>query len=331
MEHSLKLAQAVLVVPHNLCEVLACDECKQEHWFEAMWSEYWALTINDTFDLVELPAGCKAVSTCWVLKVKSPDLPYKARFVGHGFSQKPGIDYDDTYAPVLCLENLRLLLAYAVVNGHVIHSMDINNAFLQAKLHEEVYVTQPEGFIDPERPHHVLRLKRALYGLKQAPLAWNRTLNSFLISIGFVATHADPCLYTVHDHGARDDGDTASYDPELHRVFMHSSSSKPTVILSVYVDDLLIVGALADVKTVKSKLHNQFHIKDFGPVKAILSIDMIYDNNTGTLDISQSSKIVDLATEFQLAGSKPLLCPLPASTNLHVIKHTAHTHTGLKF
>ncbi len=98
--------------------------------------------------------------------------------------------------------------------------MDINNMFLQAKLNKEVYVTQPEGFVDPERPHHVLRLKRALYGLRQAPLAWNWTLNAFLIEIGFIATSADACLYTLHAHDAESDRDHGleAYNSGLHQV-----------------------------------------------------------------------------------------------------------------
>lgn len=108
MNHTLKLAQNVLVVPQNLQEVLACDKHKHKKWFEAMRSEYWALTINDTFNLIKLPAGCKAVSTHWVFKVMAPDIPYKVHFMGHGFLQKQGIDYNNTYAPVLWLKNLCL-------------------------------------------------------------------------------------------------------------------------------------------------------------------------------------------------------------------------------
>lgn len=114
-----------------------------------MCQEYDVLVANDIFDLVPLPPGRQAISTCWVLWLKAPGI-YKARWVACGFSQKLGIDYNNTYAPVVRLENLCLMLAYAVMCGYVIHSMDINNAFLQADLHEEVYVTQPEGFVNCE-------------------------------------------------------------------------------------------------------------------------------------------------------------------------------------
>jgi hypothetical protein len=329
MDTALHLAQNTTTVPRTFREVLASDERKL--WMAAMQSEFHALVMNNTFELVELPTGRRAVSTRWVLKLKALGV-YKARFVARGFSQKQGIDFDDTYAPVLRLENLRLLLAHAVQNGYVIHSMDINNAFLQANLHEEVYVTQPEGFIDPNRPHHVFKLKRALYGLKQAPLAWNRTLDAFLIKIGFVAAQADPCLYTLHNHGASSDSDAGPYNPELHRLFVHTPiDGKPLVFLSVYVDDLLVVGMSVDVEVVKEHLRNRFHVKDFGPVSTILGIDVIYDISAGTLDILQEQKILDLATEFQLIGTKPLGCPLPAGTDLHVIESTPHAYASLKF
>jgi len=173
------------------------------------------------------------------------------------------------------LENLRLLLVYAVMNSFITHSMDINNAFLQANLHEEVYVTQPEGFVDADHPRCVLRLKCALYRLKQAPLMWNQTLDAFLTEIGFSAASTDPCLYTLHNHSAMTEGDQSMYNPELHTIFINSdATSTPQVILSVYVDDLLIIRLPSNVETVKEQLQKRFCIKDFGPVTTILGINV---------------------------------------------------------
>ena len=144
MQCELECAQHTTSVPHTFQEVLRSAE--RDQWLATMCCEYDALVMNDTFDLIKLPAGRQAISTWWVLKLKSPGI-YKACFVACRFSQKPGVDYDDTYAPVVLLENLQLLLAHVVMHGLVVHSMDIYNAFLQAELHEEVYITQPEGFI----------------------------------------------------------------------------------------------------------------------------------------------------------------------------------------
>jgi len=133
-------------------------------------------------------------STCWVLKIKH-DGSYKARWVARGFSQHEGIDYLDTYTPVLRLENLRFLLAYAILMGYEIHSMDVD---LQALLDEDIYVSQAEGFESKEHPDYVCCLIRALYGLKEAPLAWNCTLNQYLLDLGFESAPADPCVYPYH-------------------------------------------------------------------------------------------------------------------------------------
>ncbi len=99
----------------------------------------------------------------------------------------------------------------------------------------------------------------------------------------------------------------------------------------VYVDDLLIVGAQDDVDVVKQKLSTHFHIKDFGSVSSILGINVTYDSTAGMLNICQKQKIINLANEFNLAGAKPLLCPLPAGTNLSVVEHTSCGHSELKY
>jgi histone deacetylase 1/2 len=218
------------------------------------------------------------------------------------------------------------------MNGHVVHLMDVNNVFLQVDLHEEIYVMQPEGLVNPDWPHHVYRLKKVLYGLKQAPLAWNCTLNAFLIQISFTVASVDPCLYTLHNHCASSDSDQGPYDPELHCTFIHSSSGgRLLVILSVYVDDLLIVGLPVDVDAIKKQLCQWFHIKDFGSVSTILVIDVVYNTSAGTLDISQQQKILNLATEFKLLRAKLLSCPLPVGTDLRVVELTSLTHASLKF
>jgi hypothetical protein len=329
MDHVLNLAHHTTTVLCTFKEVMVSDAWEQ--WLVAMQCEIDMLVLNDIFNLILLPASWQAISTCWVLKLKALDAS-KVRFVACSFLQEAGVNFDNMYAPVLQLENLHLLLAYAMMNGYTVHSMDINNVFLQADLHEEIYVTQPEGFVDPDWLHHVFCLKKALYSLKQAPLAWNCTLDSFLVMIGFIAVSADLCLYALHNHCATNDSDEGPYDPELHHIFMHSSlDGKLIVLLSVYVDDLLIIGLPDNVERVKKQLHQHFHIKDFGPVSAILRIDVVYDISAGTLDISQQQKIIDLTTEFGLLNAKPLLCLLLASTDLHVVEWTSLEHAPLKF
>jgi len=155
-------------LPTTLSKVVL-SSAKTE-WLAAMKHEFDAIVLNGIFELCPLPPGQKAISMRWVLKIKH-DGSYKARWVACGFSQHEGIDYLDTYAPVLRLENLSFLLAYAILMGYEIHSMDVNNAFLQALLDKDIYISQAEGFESKEHPDYICRLICALYGLKQAPLA----------------------------------------------------------------------------------------------------------------------------------------------------------------
>jgi len=158
-----------------------------------------------------------------LLKIK-PDGSYKARWVACDFSQHEGIDYLDTYMPVLGLKNLRFLLAYAILMGYEIHSMDVDNAFLQALLN--IYVSQAEGFKSKEHPDYICCLIRALYGLKQAPLAWNCTLNQYLLDLGFESTPADPCVYLYHESSKCNE----AYENEMHSTFCLNTTNH-TVIL----------------------------------------------------------------------------------------------------
>jgi len=106
--------------------------------------------------------------------------------------------FDETFAPVIRMENLRLLLAIATAFDYEIHQMDVDTAFLNAKLSEEVFLDHPEGFIDKEHPSNVCKLLRSLYGLKQAPYKWNRTIDQHLHASGYQPTVADPSIYVKH-------------------------------------------------------------------------------------------------------------------------------------
>ncbi len=191
-------ATATMREPCNFREAMVSPDAHL--WLLAMQKEIHSILDNATWILVPLPAGRRAVDTRWTYKVKILasgllDCP-KARFVAKGYSQIYGVDYDETYAPVVCMEVLRLLLAYAVLHQLNVHLMDVTTAFLHADIDNEIYVRQPEGFVDQEHPDWVCRLNKSLYGLKQAPLLWNRTINLHLQSSGFNPTNGDPCVYT---------------------------------------------------------------------------------------------------------------------------------------
>jgi hypothetical protein len=131
---------------------------------------------NQVWELVDPPPGCKPIGTKWVWKNKEREkgevVRNKSRHVAQGFSQKEGIDYEETFAPVACLEAIRILLAFSIVKGFKLHQMDAKSTFLNGVLEEEVYVRQPQGFESEKYPHQVYKLRKVLYGLKQALRAW---------------------------------------------------------------------------------------------------------------------------------------------------------------
>nr|GFD19103.1 retrovirus-related Pol polyprotein from transposon TNT 1-94 [Tanacetum cinerariifolium] len=127
-------------------------------------------------------------------------LKNKARLVARGYHQEEGIDFEESFAPVARLEAIHIFLAYAAHKNMVVYQMDLKTAFFNGNLREEVYVSQPDGFMDQDNPNHVYKLKKALYRLKQAPRAWYDMLSSFLISQDFSKVSVDPTLF-IHRNG----------------------------------------------------------------------------------------------------------------------------------
>ncbi|GJR16444.1 putative ribonuclease H-like domain-containing protein [Tanacetum coccineum] len=147
-----------------------------ESWVEAMQEELLQFKIQKVWTLVDLPYGKKAIGTKWVYRNKKDErgivVRNKARLVAQGYKQEEGIDYDEVFAPVARIEAIRLFLAYASFMNFLVYQMDVKSAFLYGTIEEEVYVSQPLGFVDPEFPEKVYKVEKALYGLHQAPRAW---------------------------------------------------------------------------------------------------------------------------------------------------------------
>jgi hypothetical protein len=144
---------------------------------------------NQVWELVDPPPGCKPIGTKWVWKNKDGEkgevVRNKSRLVAQGYSQKEGIDYEETFAPVARLEAIRILLVFSVAKGFKLYQMDVRSAFLNGVLEDEVFVRQPLGFESEKYPHRVYKLRKALYGLKQVPRAWYSRLRGFLFKRGF--------------------------------------------------------------------------------------------------------------------------------------------------
>ena len=152
------------------------EAVQKKEWVEAMTEEYQSIMKNDVWDIVLKQEGKSIVSSKWIFKIKHAAdgsiEKYKARFVAIGFSQKEGIDYEETFAPVARYTPIRIIMALTSIMKWDLHQMDVKTAFLNGVIEEEVYIEQPQGFEVEDRRTHVCKLKKALYGLKQAPRSW---------------------------------------------------------------------------------------------------------------------------------------------------------------
>ncbi|GJR33760.1 retrovirus-related pol polyprotein from transposon TNT 1-94 [Tanacetum coccineum] len=170
----------------------------------------------------------------------------KARLVAQGYNQQEGIDFDETYAPVARLESIRILLAYACAHDFKLFQMDVKSAFLNGFINEEVYVAQPPGFVDFEKPNHVFKLKKALYGLKQAPKAWYDRLKAFLLDHLYTMGLVDNTLFT-------------------------KKRNSHTIIVQIYVDDIIFGSTCQEHCDDFSKImHDEFEMSMMGELNFFL-------------------------------------------------------------
>ncbi|GKE80973.1 retrovirus-related pol polyprotein from transposon TNT 1-94 [Tanacetum coccineum] len=171
-------------------------------WIDAMQEEIHEFKRLKVWELVPCPDKVFLIKLKWIYKVKTDEfgrvLKNKARLVAQGFRQEEGINFEESFALVARIEAIRIFVANTAYKNMKIYQMDVKKAFLNGELKEEVYVSQPEGFVNQNNLSHVYKLKKALYGLKQAPRAWYDMLSSFLISQQFSKGAVDPTLFTWH-------------------------------------------------------------------------------------------------------------------------------------
>jgi hypothetical protein len=186
-------------VPRNYKEAIASRDAKQ--WKEAIDKEVKSICDNGTFELVKHHGS--VIGCSWLFKIKYKQdgtiEKYKARIVAQGFSQRYGVDFQETYAPVAKLKSIRTILALAALNQLILHQMDVETAFLNGTLIENVYMKPPEGFGNQQGM--VCKLLKTLYGLKQSPREWNTELDTYLKSQGYSPTEADCCIYSCWKAG----------------------------------------------------------------------------------------------------------------------------------
>nr|GEW89364.1 retrovirus-related Pol polyprotein from transposon TNT 1-94 [Tanacetum cinerariifolium] len=186
--------------PHSEASSSGDISSTESTYFQAMHDEIHEFDRLQVCELVPQPDCVMTIALKWIYKVKLDEygdvLKNKARLVAKGYGQKEGIDFEELFAPVARIEDIRIFIANAASKNMTIYQMDVKTAFVNDELKEKVYVSQPEGFVGADHPTHVYRLKKALYGLKQAPRAWYNTLSRFLLDNKFSKGAVDPTLFT---------------------------------------------------------------------------------------------------------------------------------------
>lgn len=281
-------------------------------WKNAIASELKSLVDNSTWEVVPLPEGRKAIGSKWVFKIKENAdgsiEKYKARLVAKGFSQQYGIDYEETFSPVAKFESIRVLLSLAAKLNLKLEQMDVITAFLNGELDEDIYVEIPDGLgINETIPEQklVLKLKKALYGLKQSPRLWNKTIDEFMISIGFGKSTADPCIYVKHD------------------------DSGSIILLSIYVDDLILASNSDKLlEQTKTALKERFAMSDLGKLQYCLGIQIRRNDKTGSVFIHQNKFLNSILSKFNMQDCKPVKTPQKPGLKLSKKMCTHHQKKG---
>jgi hypothetical protein len=232
--------------------------------------------------------------TKWIFKNKQDAngivIQNKARLVAQDFSQVKGIDFGETFAPVACLESIRILLAYASRHNFKLQQMDVKSAFLNGSLNELVFIKQPPGFENPKFPNHVYKLDKVLYGLKQAPRAWYEHLKELFIDRGFEIGVIDPTLFTKKVNG-------------------------DLFICQLYVDDIIFGSTNKAFNDEFAKLMtDKFEISIMGELEFFLGFE-VKQLKGGTF-VNQAKYTQDMLKRFEMTGVKGAKTPVPTKLNL---------------
>jgi Reverse transcriptase (RNA-dependent DNA polymerase) len=287
------ITTATELINKNTKQPTTIAECKTTaewpQWKQAIASELSSLFKRGTFiGPMETPQGQKTVGCRWVFVKKLGDgkTPprFKGRLVAQGFSQRPGLDFNETYSPVMDITSYRYLISLSLTLHCNLHIMDVVTAYLYGDLDKDIYMKVPPGVHIPagmQKP--CVKLVKSLYGLKQAGRMWYYRLAKFLKYIKFKPLESSPCIFV-------------------------KGNAKNFVIISIYVDDLNLIGTENEINQTKALLNKEFEMKDLGEGSYCLGVEM--ERIGGGILIHQSLYIKNLIAKFNMEGCYPVNAPL---------------------
>nr|GEW54667.1 retrovirus-related Pol polyprotein from transposon TNT 1-94 [Tanacetum cinerariifolium] len=266
----------------------------QSCWIEAIQEELNEFERLEVWELVPRLDKVMVITLKWIYKVKLDELggilKNKARLVACGYRQEEGIDFEESFASVARLEAIQIFLAYAAHKNMVVYQMDVKTAFLNGNLREEVYVSQPDGFVDQDNPNHVYKLKNALYGLKQAPCAWYDMLSSFLISQDFSKGSVDLKLFIRRD-------------------------GNDLLLVQIYVDDIIFAASTLELCDLFANLMcSKFKMSMMGKISFLLGLQI--SQSPRRIFINQSKYALKLLKKYNFESCDPVDTPMVKKSKL---------------
>nr|GEV31653.1 retrovirus-related Pol polyprotein from transposon TNT 1-94 [Tanacetum cinerariifolium] len=275
--------------PKNIKEAMA-----DSAWIEAMQEELHQFDRLQVWELVDKPFGKSIIRLKWLWKNKKDEdqtvIRNKARLVAKGYAQEEGIYFEESFALVARLEAVRIFIAYTAHKSFLNFQMDVKTAFLNGPLKEEVYVTQLDGFVDPDHPEKVYRLRKALYGLKRAPRAWYEELSKFLTSKGFTKGTIDMTLFTIR------------YEEDI-------------LLVQIYVDDIIFGSTNPKyTKRFEKLMHSRFKISLMGEMKFFLGIQ-IHQSPSGIF-IYQAKYTLEILHKHGMDNGQSIGTPIATKPKL---------------
>jgi transposase InsO family protein len=266
-----------------------------DKWQEAAQLEMDNHLSNGTWKLVDLPPGAKCITSGWVFRVKrnadGSIERYKARLVAKGYSQRPGFDYTEVFAPTFRFAAIRTIIALAAINNLHLRSVDISHAFINGDLEETIYMRQAEGF-HIGSSNQVCLLLKSLYGLKQAARQWNKKLHNALIAMGFKRLESDRSIY----------------------IFVRG---EVRIIIPVFIDDITFASSNpAAIDSAIKELASHFKLRDLGPTSYLLGIEIIRNPEKQQISLSQRQYIIDALERFNMSDCNPIGTPMDPGAHL---------------